>query len=484
MKKILLLTMLLCSSFIFGACSEEANENELAAEQINQIINTASQVQADNVLTGEITISTFDSDMSLPFLEETARLFMHKHPYTIVNVEGFSTPIPLIELESGAVTSAPVDPAVRPAEQRDYINRINTELMSGRGPDILSMDVLPFHRYAASGQLLDLQQFMNNDANFNINDYRANILDAITTEQGLFMFPLDYIFNFVAFDSYLMQNTELSYAAYSFYQLFNIARPIWENRDEAMIGIEYTQFFMQNLNMNFGHFIDLKNRQANFTDGRFVDMLNRIQEYEDTGVLLPQWGTPGWDQSFNSRRFYTVMPALALLHELFEPEDRTIFGGGNTVDNVVFAVLSNEGGQTPFTLNNALAINANTNYPELAWEFIKFASSATESLQFFTPGLPANIRAFEARSRREVSGDMWNPDWVDTGLTDAQYDLLNRYLGLVEIFTSALDTYFWQDASLENLIWTEVTDNFFNGTQTAEDVAQALQSRINLFLNE
>ena len=34
-------------------------------------------------------------------------------------------------------------------ERRDYINRVNTELMSGRGLDIIALDVLPFHRKRA-----------------------------------------------------------------------------------------------------------------------------------------------------------------------------------------------------------------------------------------------------------------------------------------------------------------------------------------------
>ena len=35
----------------------------------------------------------------------------------------------------------------------DYINMINTELMSGCGPDILAMDILPFYEYARNGPL-------------------------------------------------------------------------------------------------------------------------------------------------------------------------------------------------------------------------------------------------------------------------------------------------------------------------------------------
>jgi len=506
MKTVLLPTLVLTLTIILGACSGGSNGHtspEGAAVPPVSLYNDASSTGAGGIdvvdapgftftgdISGEITISTFDSDLTRPLLEEAARLFMHKHPGTVIHVESFSTPMTLIELDGGAVMSEGVDPAVHSAEQRDYVNRINTALMSGRGPDILNMDILPFHRYAISGQLVDLHQFMNNDPDFNLNDYRVNIFDAIATDHGLFKFPLDYIFTVIAFDSYLMteaqQATLLAQDVFTFDELIAIASPVWEHRSEPIFDMEFTQTFRRMFAMNYVHFIDIEGSRANFTDGVFMDMLNQIQAYEDTGVLLPRWNTPGWEQNFNSRRFYTTMPSVFLFHELLDPSERFIFGGGNTDDNVIAGLWANDHGQVPFTVDSALSINANTNYPELAWAFIKFVSSDAiiDSLQFFSLGRPVHIGAFEARAMREAAGGMWDPDWVDSGLTEAQQVRFDTYVEIVERFTNLLNTYFVTDALLSNLVHTEVESNFFNGTQSAEETAQILQSRIHIFLNE
>ena len=57
-------------------------------------------------------------------------------------------------------------------ERTEYLSKVNTELMSGEGADILAMDILPYCKYAAGGQLEDLQAYMDADETFHMEDYQ------------------------------------------------------------------------------------------------------------------------------------------------------------------------------------------------------------------------------------------------------------------------------------------------------------------------
>ncbi|QHI73531.1 type 2 periplasmic-binding domain-containing protein [Aminipila terrae] len=120
-------------------------------------------------LSGEITVSCYDTMMYKDFLENAAKVFEKKHPGTKINVEGFA-PMPEVKkMEDGSVMTSSTN---NEQEQADYISKVNTELMSGKGADILAMDVLPYYKYADGGQLENLQNYMDADSSFDIKDYK------------------------------------------------------------------------------------------------------------------------------------------------------------------------------------------------------------------------------------------------------------------------------------------------------------------------
>jgi len=464
---------------------------------------------ANGQLSGNLVISAYDSIMMRPFLEQAAEKFTYRHPGVSITVESFSSvpEIREIKMEDGTIGHA-MSIEDGPQERRDYINQINTELMSGRGPDILSLDILPFHRYARAGQLVNLFDFMENDPDFDINDYRPSIINSLVTEGELFKFPISINFRYLAFDSSLLTGVQrealLENDAFTFQEIFDIARPAFESASEGgnphmMLNRPYFLLFNLMFDLYQGHFIDIQNRRANFTDGVFAEMLNQIRNFRDAGYIPSDWesnvGMIGSAQENTERFFYKVNESLQLFNEFNRDDPERLamdFGGGISDGDLVAGLLSNSFGQVPFTLGDriggaAFGINANSTNQALAWEFIKFLSSYALMEVLQTPGgIPLHIGALESTTKLWAANRFFTfTEDRGTGfeLTSAQQARFDTYMETVELFMGMFNTFNVTDSIIREMVSDAVRD-YFNGDIGADDLANRLQSSITLVLNE
>jgi len=485
---------------------ESTNQDDPQSGNQNQDNYDYPDMPTNEPLSGDLTISAFDSIMMGPFLEQAAELFTYKHPDVNITVESFSAVPEMMEIEMEDGTTAQVMRVEGgPHQHRDYINQVNTELMSGRGPDILTLDILPFHRYAMMRHLANLQTLMDNDPNFNTGDYRANILDAITSEDGLFKFPITIDFSYLTFDSSLFTPAQksalLENDTFTVEELFDIARPALEDahtngNEHLMMALPEFMLFLRMFDLYQGHFIDIHNRQANFTDGIFVEMLNQIKRFSDAGYLHGDWAdnvrTLGGTAA-TERYFYGLNPNLMLFNE-FNRDDPVRwamdFSGRISDDDLIAGLLKNSFGQVPFALGErmggaAFGINANSPNQALAWEFIKFLSSYALMELIQSPGgIPLHVGALEEVTRRWATNAIFSEQQGESiELTAAEQARFDAYMETVDHFMSLFNTFNVTDTIIRDMV-IEAVREFFDGDISAEDLANRLQSSIHLVLNE
>ena len=487
MKKLLgILTLLL----VFSACGGRTSD----------INDEGFPFVFGEPLSGELVISVFDTGFVAPFLQDVAELFMAIHEDVTVIIESFSAApeFRAVQQEDGSEVFI-LDAGDQAQQQRDYVNQINTDLMSGRGPDILALDVLPFMRYASAGLLTDLRPFMYYDPNFNISDYRVNILDAITTDAGMFKFPISFMLDYLTIDSTLFSPNQLS--AFEETYVFTLEELISMasfGDDYRWFSVSASELFFQMFGLYLGHFIDMENNRANFTDGVFVDILNRIVELDREGHLAAgMTHTLDFAGLDGTRRYYYKVKNVGILFNEFNRDDPQRFArppiSGIEDDDIVIGVLGNRHGQVPFSLGlggmgTSFGINANSNNQLLAWEFIRFMSNEALFESFRTlGGFPVHLGAFEnaARSQAAREGMMFvHPAMArDIELTEAQQARFDAYFKAANALANSLNTFFIADAFIFGLVLEE-TAEFFNGNRTALEVSETLQSRITIFLTE
>jgi ABC-type glycerol-3-phosphate transport system substrate-binding protein len=224
-------------------------------------------------------------------------------------------------------------------------------------------------------------------------------------------------------------------------------------------------------------------------------MLSQLQSLEENGYIPPRASaavsTPDMAQMqrmMDDRFSFKPRRAAMLLNEFQRQEGRQgmmvatgIGTVGNMEDDEIAGIIGNNNGEIQFNVQDGFGINSNSENQRTAWEFIKFLSSDAVRQSMRLMGLPTHIEAFEERAELSVTGSLFGFDADEMDAADRK--IFDAYVAKVEYFTNQLNTFASTDTMIADIVFTEVSE-FFDGSRTAEDVAQTLQSRINLFLNE
>ncbi len=484
-----------------GTTAETADISDTSAEDA-----AASQagVSLTGEITGEITVSTYDTLRYKAFLEDAARLFMAQYPGTTVNVETFSALPEVRTSEQGDKKMQIVQKQDDPQGRADYINKTNTALMSDGGADILAMDVLPLHKYVESGQLENLAAYMEADPDFSPSDYRENILEAIQYKDGTWFLPMDYTFNYYAYDSALVPaETAASFGpgeAFTTQELIGLAEPLFDGNAKLFNIFDYTKggvnLWGKLLTENYGAFVDLESKTANFSDGSFAALLETVKQYGALGYVS-QGATGQADAGMMMRRadeapadrfFFKPKDAFNLL-SLFTRGlgiKMTAMAEGGTMavgdDDEIAGIAASANGAIPFTYEQAYGINANSHNKETAWAFLKFLLS--EEMQLNTNLMPTALPL--RNSAREKKAETVLTSAVGRqgeSVSENHLSAIIQYNRAVEALSDQINTYAFTDTVISDMIAAEVA-YFFEGSKTAGEVAATLQSKVSLYLNE
>jgi len=435
-------------------------------------------------ITGEITVSSYYDIHRL--LEPAIKAFEAKYPGTKVNVEKFE-PLPIERtIEMDGFTVYGTEPVQDDKVEVDYIKRVNTQIMSGGGADILRFDIIPYYRYADAGYLVDLRQYMEQDPDFSMADYKMNVMDAVMYKGGQYIFPISFDYNFFAYDTTLITNIEQR-DVYTFAELFDIGANAYtgDNRVFGLTGdmdIDYNGIWELLLEENYASFVDVENKKASFDDGRFEDLLLSVTEYNKKGYLY-EWGE---DEGYMERwerkdRFffkYKVHDSL-LKHFVRNVRDINSNLGGSPVpygndDDDEFAGLTGDyNGKALFKTRYSFAINDNSKNKRTAWEFIKFMTSYEIQSQTIYD-IPVNKTALKDSLKANV--EYFTSELVG----DARFE---AYLARADELSDKVNACVIRDYTIDHMIEDEVA-LYFSGKKSARDVANALQNKAKLYLSE
>ncbi len=508
MKKRIALGCIFVLIFSLAGCgqSKEASVEQLLEEE----------------LSGEITVSCYDPMSHKEFFEKAAKSFEEKHPGTNINVETFAEMPEIKTSEDSKIAVVTVSKEEDSQERADYIGKINTELMGGGGPDLLAMDILPFYKYADGGLLENLQNYMDADKDFAVQDYRSNIIEAMKYKGGQYLMPLDYRFDYIGYDSSLLRGDDESRLKaiadrISYNALFQIEKDsfLQENSDSSepvrMLGMPADQIMLEELmRCDYNEYIDFENRKVSLNDGRFASLLESVKQYGADGYLRPvtsadQLGSDdsgvSFDMSalekmrsekffFKSKSHYSLKEEVLRAERVADGFKSFGFGGGissgDERNDRVLGLLSGNNGNKAFEYFNALGINSNSSNKALAWAFLKYLLSEEiqSDPQTMFIGLPVNNAAREELASKMIANNYGDeaPSEADK-LTTEQKNLINRYGDTVESLSDTLNYWPIQDDTIKEMIRQE-TDRFFNGSSSSGEVAEALQKKIELYLNE
>ncbi|MDR1688266.1 MAG: extracellular solute-binding protein [Clostridiales bacterium] len=506
MKGFLILASVL---ILFSSCQHKNAEDETYPSKAQ--VDEAFSIIGEN-LTGEITVSCFDEEAHSKFLREAAAIFEQNNPGTKINIETFSSPAErtYTETEDGNLIIRKISSDEGKA---DYISRVTTELMGGKGADIYAMDVLPYYKFAEGSVLTDLNAFIEADSNFNLSDYKSNIFTGLSYLGGQYMLPADFYFRLIAFNGEKVGEREAAKlrenGAFTYWEMTDLVKEAFlaDKDGSKIMEISFTDditelLFGYVLALEEDKFVDRTAKTANFTDGKFEDFLTKFKTQADNnyfkpaltegeGNIITNFDNPVKNTGYYFRSLVSVQLKDFFLGEALETKPNFPVAGEN---DKLLGLMTNDLGQAAYSYRKAYAINTYSNNKKLAWELLKFLVSEEMQTSINLVGLPVNSKAFEKVSKLFITenpnysqadeeGNFTITGYYNLGSQELRQKLHRDYLNFLRDAEDKLSIGITGDTEITEMIKTESFE-FFGGLKTARSAAEALQSSVSMYLSE
>lgn len=445
----------------------------ISSEEGYGAINFSFSADMPSVPSNEMVVYSINDNESI---RQTIGLFQRQHPEFRVRVKIG------VEPDSAVTTS-------------DAIRTLNTELLAGKGPDILLLDSLPIDSYIDKGVLVDLSGVRSMISEGVLLE---NIANTYQRDGALYAVPLrfgvphmwgssDFIAKVKDLTS-LADWAEANHVLYpespSLYYLdppalirnfYLTCSPAWRDEKGAIQEAPFAQFLT-----------DLKRIADTQVEPVIDDGMLTIEDYKQNDDLVYQGIY--WANNY----IHSVMGISYSAADLASPDAARQFLGEGA-----FAMMvgqNQDPNQRIYIPHAVMGINKNSAYPDEAEEFIETALSKRVQTLGAYPGFSGDEQGY-AINREALSIGMESPYTdEDDGMQapvrkDGEIKVL-QVLWPEETFMQnyqkqieALNTPSTIDEVLLEMMIDE-TKGFFEGEKTAEDAASAVAQRTQAYLSE
>ncbi len=373
--------------------------------------------------------------------------------------------------------------------QEDYMagaNRLNTDIISGKMPDILLLESsMPVDSYISKGLLEDIKPHIEADEELDIHNFMPNIVEAFSSEGILYsVVPSFYIQTMIAKTSEV--GSERGWTVQEAQELL-ASKP-----EGTMFMINSTRDYMLNscMSMAGGQFIDWEKGVCSFDSDGFIQMLEFLKNFpeEMDEEMYTDEFYENYDAMWREGKVLTSIEGISDFRSYNYIEKGSY---GEKVTLIGFPTSKGEG--TVIYPTFQLAMSAKSGNKEGAWEFLRTFLTEDYQENSVNYNFPVSIKELDRRAQEA----MRKPYYVDENGVKTEYDD-TYYVGGVEIVIPPMTSQeadalkeqlysftevYRYDENLINIISEEAAP-FFAGQKSARDVASIIQSRAQIYMHE
>lgn len=367
------------------------------------------------------------------------------------------------------------------------VTQLNSDIISGNMPDILIADptTLPMDSYISKGLIADVGKLIEEDEELSQIEYLENVFKAYSVNDKLYyVVPAFSVQTMMGKAAILGDKT-----GWNMQEFMEFIKNLPEGTEA--IGELARDGFMNYVTRYCGSdFIDVSTGKCNFDSPDFISML----EYAKTlPVELSEeyYGEDYWMTYQSQYRDERTMLANVYISSL---RDMSYQMNGYFGEDVTFIGFPSEdkNGAIVSTYDSLYALSAKSKNLEGAWEFIRYY--LTEEYQNTLEwGLPVAKQAFMDRAQDGMKRPYYTNEDGEKVEYDNYFDINGETITLdpltqeqvdqvVEVILSA-DKLQYYNQDIQNII-TEEAAAFFEGQKSAAEVAQIIQSRAQIFVDE
>ena len=314
-----------------------------------------------------------------------------------------------------------------------------TEIMSGDGPDIISLDQpLPFEKLIENHAFADVDELINTyGSNIDFNDYNTKVMESGIVNRKRYFVPFFYCPNIFISTQEKLKEYDLNFSDFSYKEL---------SRQLSQEKVSCSLFGNESDNYSFLYsfidsYVNFDNKTANFDTNSFlenIDYIKKLINNDNTNENV-------YYNLYNSENNGCILSTPRLLF------GGTIGGVKTAYYNIFLqnktpAILPNFSYENKITayVECGIAINQNSDKKDKALRFIEYCLS--EDVQEYWCGsrsdkgfsgtneisLPVNNKAFDYAVEVET-GEEW--DYNEDGEFDEEE----------KEFSENVDSIFWKD---------------------------------------
>jgi ABC-type glycerol-3-phosphate transport system substrate-binding protein/outer membrane protein assembly factor BamB len=366
----------------------------------------------------------------------------------------------------------------------DAINKLNTELLAGKGPDVIILDGLPWKSYQEQNVLLDLSKDINYD------DLYENILSNFKTQGKQFVVPLS-----ITIPMYIGKDERIKEV--------DTVRELSDLSNEMDSPPPFYSEDEQNFIFNFmpTYYSSIINDDASVNSKSVQEMLIEIKNLADVlaskkGAMYYNTGED-WDyDTAKSQSLKNIENTNFFGNELYVPEaysESAVFAMGDLASIYIYRELDTfnysfrEISEGSFRADNKVGVNTSSKKKDLAKEFISFVTGKKEQIKLFQYdyGLPVNKQAFKESTKLPSQTEI---DDIQEEYNSSKLDVKlkwpdKKYFDKLEHIIMELDTYLLDDKMIYRTVYREAIPYLFN-EKGLEKTVKDIKSKLDIYLSE
>lgn len=373
----------------------------------------------------------------------------------------------------------------------DAITNMQNAVISGASPDLIELSQLNVQQLANKGALEDLKVYMDKSTTINVSDYFSNLVECYTFNDALVALPRRFYVETLAGSSKLLGNIQ----GWTMKELVEFA-----DRNQGKELFRYvTKEAMLSIMMQFNEsaFIDWNTGKCSFDTQEFMDLLefaNRCPKEQDYDPTAPSEMTmlEKGDLLLSSvyiSQFQDLQPYMKALN------NEVTFVGFPTVDGKRGNLLS---------AGELFGISSRSEMKEGAWEFLEYYLAGDSDTDRYNFGFSANKKQFEKEAAEAVKIQYYtddngeyildeegNPIQMNTGGGMSYEDGWSIEYTVptqqeVDTIISIIENARPISAQNEEImkIINEEVEGFFSGQKPVKDVADIIQRRVQMYVDE
>lgn len=339
------------------------------------------------------------------------------------------------------------------SEDSGSLDRLRTEIGAGAGPDIFAFnqdeslcEVKPENIY------VNLYEYLDVDTECGRNNFVRPLLDAMSEHGSLYWLPYRFSITTLTGPKALLGGSEVS--------LDNIEKIDTVKNGELRVFHSWLSAdYLLNwcIKSAISTYIDKESKSCSFNSEGFMQLLEMCNRYA---------GNTDIDKAdMNEDALLMFDPVSNFLRLCVLSELDYCFAGFPGAD----------GNGSMFQLDLKFAISSLSSSQDAAWDFLKFAASERGQEANTGTGFSATLSVLE----KDVEYTVKNGVLVGSTKYEYSKEAAQEFMDLLDSTTVVSNA----DIVVTNIIM-DLTAPYFAGSQSVEQTAQNIQSRVSIYLNE